>query len=72
VVLALLAVAAAVLTVLFVRRLGIGDRRPLAAAFVVALLFPALTVTTSFTWSEALGAVALAGFRWRSTRRSPA
>jgi hypothetical protein len=62
VVLALLAVAAAVLTVLFVRRLGIGHRRSLAAAFVVALLFPALTVTTSFTWSEALGAVALAGF----------
>ena len=30
------------------------------AGFVVAFLFPALTTTTSFTWSEALGAVALA------------
>jgi hypothetical protein len=62
VVLALLAAVAAVLTTRFVRRLGIEDRRALAAAFVVALLFPALTTTTSFTWSETLAAVALATF----------
>jgi hypothetical protein len=48
--------------VLLIRRLGIEDRRALAAAFVVALLFPALTMTASFTWSEALGAAALAGY----------
>ena len=47
---------------LFVRRLGIEDPRALAAGFVVAFLFPALITTTSFTWSEALGAVALATF----------
>jgi hypothetical protein len=62
VVLAVLAVVAAALTAVFVRRLGIRDSRALAAGFVVALLFPALTTTTSFTWSEALGAVALATF----------
>jgi hypothetical protein len=62
VLLALLAALAAALTTWFVRRLGIGDPRALAAGFVVALLFPALTTTTSFTWSEALAAVALAAF----------
>jgi hypothetical protein len=62
VVLAVLAAVAAALTARFVRRLGIEDPRALGAGFVVAFLFPALTTTTSFTWSEALGIVALATF----------
>jgi hypothetical protein len=60
--LGLLVFIAAGLTAAFVQRLGVSDRRGTVACFVVVLLQPALTTTSSFTWSEALCAVALPAF----------
>jgi hypothetical protein len=52
---------AALLVTAFVR--GLGFRRPEHAAmcFVLVLLFPATTLTSMYTWSEALALAALAG-----------
>jgi hypothetical protein len=61
VVLGLLMLGSAVLVTLFVRRLGFRRPEQAGACFALVLLFPATALTSTYTWSEALALLSLAG-----------